>query len=143
MTAATGIPSLTPIYVTVEPCIMCASALRQLGIKQVFCGCENDKFEGCGSVLGVNAPSFGAPYTPGLRCHRWLSSRRGYDGIAAILCYPKCERAYSKTERHPRPENRDPLSLVPTVRELSPLHTWRLELPGRQNYHGSLIRRRT
>ncbi|KAI6153205.1 hypothetical protein BKA82DRAFT_4086900 [Pisolithus tinctorius] len=57
MTAATGIPSLTPIYVTVEPCIMCASALRQLGIKQVFCGCENDKFEGCGSVLGVNAPS--------------------------------------------------------------------------------------
>ncbi|KAI6004995.1 cytidine deaminase-like protein [Pisolithus orientalis] len=23
----------------------------------LFCGCENDKFEGCGSVLGVNAPS--------------------------------------------------------------------------------------
>lgn len=47
----------TTLYVTVEPCIMCASALRQLGIKQVFYGCENDKFGGCGSVLGVNAPS--------------------------------------------------------------------------------------
>jgi tRNA-specific adenosine deaminase 2 len=44
----------TVLYVTVEPCIMCASALRQLGIKQVFYGCENDKFGGCGSVLGVN-----------------------------------------------------------------------------------------
>lgn len=43
------------LYVTVEPCIMCASALRQLGIKEVFYGCENDKFGGCGSVLGVNA----------------------------------------------------------------------------------------
>lgn len=44
----------TVLYVTVEPCIMCASALRQLGITQVFYGCENDKFGGCGSVLGVN-----------------------------------------------------------------------------------------
>lgn len=44
----------TTLYVTVEPCIMCASALRQLGIKEVFYGCENDKFGGCGSVLGVN-----------------------------------------------------------------------------------------
>lgn len=42
------------LYVTVEPCMMCASALRQLGIKQVFFGCENDRFGGCGSVLGVN-----------------------------------------------------------------------------------------
>ncbi|KAH7908927.1 tRNA specific adenosine deaminase [Hygrophoropsis aurantiaca] len=46
--------SKTVLYVTVEPCIMCASALRQLGIKEVFYGCENDKFGGCGSVLGVN-----------------------------------------------------------------------------------------
>jgi len=45
----------TALYVTVEPCIMCASALRQLGIKEVYFGCENDRFGGCGSVLGVNA----------------------------------------------------------------------------------------
>ncbi|KDQ28825.1 hypothetical protein PLEOSDRAFT_1075729 [Pleurotus ostreatus PC15] len=47
--------SETTLYVTVEPCIMCASALRQMGIKQVFFGCENDRFGGCGSVLGVNS----------------------------------------------------------------------------------------
>ena len=33
---------------------MCASALRQLGIREVHYGCENGKFGGCGSVLGVN-----------------------------------------------------------------------------------------
>jgi tRNA-specific adenosine deaminase 2 len=47
--------SETTLYVTVEPCIMCASALRQMGIKDVFYGCENEKFGGCGSVLGVNS----------------------------------------------------------------------------------------
>ncbi|KAF7982334.1 hypothetical protein HWV62_29042 [Athelia sp. TMB] len=46
--------SETTLYVTVEPCIMCASALRQMGIKEVFYGCGNDRFGGCGSVLGVN-----------------------------------------------------------------------------------------
>ncbi|KAF8966431.1 cytidine deaminase-like protein [Flammula alnicola] len=46
--------STTTLYVTVEPCIMCASALRQMGIKEVYYGCANDRFGGCGSVLGVN-----------------------------------------------------------------------------------------
>ncbi|KAK0209276.1 cytidine deaminase-like protein [Desarmillaria ectypa] len=46
--------SNTTLYVTVEPCIMCGSALRQLGIKEVFYGCANDRFGGCGSVLGTN-----------------------------------------------------------------------------------------
>ncbi|KAG9043720.1 tRNA(adenine34) deaminase [Tulasnella sp. UAMH 9824] len=46
--------STTILYVTVEPCIMCASALRQLGIKEVYAGCGNDRFGGCGSVLNVN-----------------------------------------------------------------------------------------
>ncbi|KAJ6543900.1 cytidine deaminase-like protein [Mycena capillaripes] len=47
--------SETTLYVTVEPCIMCASALRQMGIKDVFYGCTNDRFGGCGGVIGVNS----------------------------------------------------------------------------------------
>ncbi|ODV92191.1 hypothetical protein CANCADRAFT_83584 [Tortispora caseinolytica NRRL Y-17796] len=43
------------LYVTVEPCVMCAAALRQLGIRAVYFGCANDRFGGCGSVLRVNA----------------------------------------------------------------------------------------
>ncbi|KAK9449929.1 cytidine deaminase-like protein [Limtongia smithiae] len=45
----------TTLYVTVEPCIMCASALRQLKIRAVYFGCGNDRFGGCGSVLSVNS----------------------------------------------------------------------------------------
>ncbi|KAK6357819.1 tRNA(adenine34) deaminase [Orbilia blumenaviensis] len=42
------------LYVTVEPCIMCASALRQLRIRAVYFGCSNDRFGGCGGVLHIN-----------------------------------------------------------------------------------------
>ncbi|KAI0329965.1 cytidine deaminase-like protein [Cubamyces sp. BRFM 1775] len=56
----------TTLYVTVEPCIMCGSALRQMGIKEVFYGCENDRFGGCGSVLGVNI-ALPHPKHPGYR----------------------------------------------------------------------------
>ncbi|KAI7825894.1 cytidine deaminase-like protein [Kickxella alabastrina] len=44
----------TDLYVTVEPCIMCAAALRLVGIGRVFFGCGNERFGGCGSVLGVH-----------------------------------------------------------------------------------------
>ena len=32
------------LYVTVEPCIMCASALRQMGIAHVYYGAANERF---------------------------------------------------------------------------------------------------
>ena len=44
----------TTLYVTVEPCIMCASALKQLGIGKVVFGCGNERFGGNGTVLSVN-----------------------------------------------------------------------------------------
>lgn len=42
------------LYVTVEPCIMCASLLRQFGIRRVFFGASNEKFGGTGGVLNVH-----------------------------------------------------------------------------------------
>lgn len=42
------------LYVTVEPCIMCAAALTQVGIGRVVFGCRNDKFGGCGSILSLH-----------------------------------------------------------------------------------------
>lgn len=44
----------TTLYVTVEPCLMCAAALKQLHIKAVYFGCGNDRFGGCGSVFSIN-----------------------------------------------------------------------------------------
>lgn len=41
------------LYVTVEPCIMCASLLRQFGIRKVYFGASNEKFGGTGGVLNI------------------------------------------------------------------------------------------
>ncbi|XP_077518930.1 tRNA-specific adenosine deaminase 2 [Amblyomma americanum] len=41
------------VYVTVEPCIMCGSALKELGVKRIVFGCANERFGGVGSVLNV------------------------------------------------------------------------------------------
>ncbi|XP_038699486.1 tRNA-specific adenosine deaminase TAD2-like isoform X3 [Tripterygium wilfordii] len=46
------------LYVTCEPCIMCAAALSILGIKEVYYGCANDKFGGCGSIFSLHLSSF-------------------------------------------------------------------------------------
>ncbi|KZT62140.1 cytidine deaminase-like protein [Calocera cornea HHB12733] len=59
-TAASPLPRPYPLqgitlYVTVEPCIMCSSALRQLGISRVVYGCSNARFGGCGGVWDVNS----------------------------------------------------------------------------------------
>ncbi|ERS98208.1 hypothetical protein HMPREF1624_04991 [Sporothrix schenckii ATCC 58251] len=50
------------LYVTVEPCIMCASMLRQYGIKKVYFGAANDKFGGTGGVLRIHMNS--KPHEP-------------------------------------------------------------------------------
>lgn len=42
------------LYVTVEPCIMCAGALRLMEIPKVVYGARNDRFGGCGSVCAVH-----------------------------------------------------------------------------------------
>lgn len=41
------------VFVTVEPCIMCCSALSSLHIKRVTYGCDNFRFGGCGSIVSV------------------------------------------------------------------------------------------
>eukprot|EP00537_Pseudo-nitzschia_pungens_P003915 CAMPEP_0172367450 /NCGR_PEP_ID=MMETSP1060-20121228/21361_1 /TAXON_ID=37318 /ORGANISM="Pseudo-nitzschia pungens, Strain cf. cingulata" /LENGTH=298 /DNA_ID=CAMNT_0013091685 /DNA_START=21 /DNA_END=914 /DNA_ORIENTATION=- len=42
------------LYVTCEPCIMCAAALATVGIRRVVFGCKNDRFGGCGSILHLH-----------------------------------------------------------------------------------------
>ncbi|EGR30624.1 tRNA-specific adenosine deaminase, putative [Ichthyophthirius multifiliis] len=48
------------LFVTCEPCIMCAHALAIIGIKETYFGCYNDRFGGNGTVLELNTGNNGA-----------------------------------------------------------------------------------
>ncbi|KAK4177553.1 putative tRNA-specific adenosine deaminase [Triangularia setosa] len=65
------------LYVTVEPCVMCASLLRQLKIKKVYFGAVNDKFGGTGGVFRIhkNSPYLmaSAPPSPAPRNGKGLA----------------------------------------------------------------------
>ncbi|KAH9620634.1 hypothetical protein KSS87_011817 [Heliosperma pusillum] len=58
------------LYVTCEPCIMCAAALSYMGLKEVYYGCANDKFGGCGSVLSLHTTTteLSIHNTTGFKC---------------------------------------------------------------------------
>ncbi|CCD23890.1 tRNA(adenine34) deaminase NDAI_0C02300 [Naumovozyma dairenensis CBS 421] len=68
------------LYVTVEPCIMCASALKQLNIKKVVFGCANERFGGNGTVLHINKDKalLNAPSLP-------KAESASYEAIPGIL----------------------------------------------------------
>lgn len=53
-----GILSNCDLYVTCEPCIMCAAALSKLGIRKVYFGCHNERFGGNGSILSVHSDAY-------------------------------------------------------------------------------------
>lgn len=87
----------TVLYVTVEPCIMCAGALRLLNIPLVVYGCRNERFGGCGSVLNVPAdelPRTGAPF----KC---ISGFRSEEAVELLKLFYKQENPNA-----PKPKTR-------------------------------------
>ncbi|RIA97486.1 cytidine deaminase-like protein [Glomus cerebriforme] len=70
------------LYVTVEPCVMCAYALRQLRIKHVYYGCANERFGGTGSVFDIHRD-------PKLTLHPAYSCEGGYYREESILLLRK------------------------------------------------------
>ncbi|XP_077342837.1 tRNA-specific adenosine deaminase 2 [Lithobates pipiens] len=73
----------TILYVTVEPCIMCAGALRLLRIPLVVYGCHNERFGGCGSVLNVAAddiPATGAQF----QCIKGYSAKKAVEMLKSF-----------------------------------------------------------
>ena len=66
------------LYVTVEPCIMCAAALRQCGITNVMYGCANERFGGCGSVLSIHTDKLESLGKP-LNCVSGIQAEKAVD----------------------------------------------------------------
>lgn len=64
---AVAVLSDTTLYVTCEPCIMCAGALAHVNIQHVYFGCHNDRFGGCSSVLSLHEKSYVAARCSGER----------------------------------------------------------------------------
>lgn len=50
-----GVLSKCSLYVSCEPCIMCAAAISKVGIRKVYFGCHNDRFGGNGSILPIHS----------------------------------------------------------------------------------------
>lgn len=55
------------LYVTIEPCIMCAAALRRVGLTRVYFGCYNERFGGCGSIIPVHTEYISVDVDPPLQ----------------------------------------------------------------------------
>ncbi|KAI0299771.1 cytidine deaminase-like protein [Multifurca ochricompacta] len=105
----------TTLYVTVEPCIMCASALRQVGIKRVFYGCANERFGGCGSVLGVNMSLWHPKHPP-------FDATDGYCREEAIMILRRFYITENTNAPTPRSKTNRVLKTDIPSRESTPRH---------------------
>ncbi|GAA5863233.1 hypothetical protein JCM1840_002517 [Sporobolomyces johnsonii] len=96
------------LYVTVEPCIMCAAAMRQVGIGKVIFGCANDRFGGTGGVQSIHSDPrllYSPPY-PALGNYRREEAimllRRFY--ITENTSAPKPKNKKNRVLKHDIPE---------------------------------------
>ncbi|XP_022614686.1 tRNA-specific adenosine deaminase 2 isoform X2 [Seriola dumerili] len=87
----------TALYVTVEPCIMCAAALRLLNIPVVVYGCRNERFGGCGSVLDVSSADL--PQTG--NTFKCVSGHRAQEAVEMLKTFYKQENPNA-----PKPKTR-------------------------------------
>ncbi|XP_028858230.1 tRNA-specific adenosine deaminase 2-like [Denticeps clupeoides] len=88
----------TVLYVTVEPCIMCAAALRLLNIPLVVYGCRNERFGGCGSVLDVASDDL--PHTG--TSFQYISGHRADEAVEMLKTFYKQENPNA-----PKPKTRN------------------------------------
>eukprot|EP01029_Cantina_marsupialis_P026615 TRINITY_DN7201_c0_g1_i1.p1 TRINITY_DN7201_c0_g1~~TRINITY_DN7201_c0_g1_i1.p1 ORF type:complete len:177 (-),score=43.18 TRINITY_DN7201_c0_g1_i1:80-610(-) len=66
------------LFVTCEPCIMCAAAISELNIKAAYFGCKNDRFGGCGSVFDAHDHSY-MPNGKSFRCFEGVQAERAVE----------------------------------------------------------------
>eukprot|EP00754_Rhynchopus_humris_P035807 Rhum_TRINITY_DN173_c0_g1::Rhum_TRINITY_DN173_c0_g1_i1::g.507::m.507/K15441/TAD2, ADAT2; tRNA-specific adenosine deaminase 2 len=78
--AAAALLEGSHLYVTVEPCVMCAAAVLLLKVACVFYGCGNQRFGGCSGVLRIHEenPFYKLPCFGGHEADRAIRLLRGF-----------------------------------------------------------------
>ncbi|CAK9020187.1 unnamed protein product [Durusdinium trenchii] len=71
------------LYVTLEPCIMCAAALQHLGVPEVVFGAANSRFGGCGGTFHVDKITAEGKGDSG--CNAARPALRGFNSRGGIL----------------------------------------------------------
>jgi hypothetical protein len=107
----------TDLYVTVEPCVMCASALRQFGIRSVYFGCLNDRFGGTGGVMTVHMdegvdppyPVYGGLFREEaiMLLRRFYVQENDKGEFSAVICdFERMSRLTAYSQRRSRSQRR-------------------------------------
>ncbi|EKE36958.1 hypothetical protein ENUP19_0265G0025 [Entamoeba nuttalli] len=86
------------LYVTCEPCIMCAEALKQCGITKIIYGCSNARFGGCGSVMTIIKSSL---YKSNHEINYCYHSLMELEGLELLKCFFSMEN-----EKAPEPNKK-------------------------------------
>lgn len=93
------------LYVTCEPCIMCASALRRVYLTNCVYGCSNERFGGCGSVLEISSSKNGQNYGYDLKIIKGICEELS---IKLLQSFYACENPFAlepkSKENRIRPE---------------------------------------
>uniref|UniRef100_A0A8C4V145 tRNA-specific adenosine deaminase 2 n=1 Tax=Falco tinnunculus TaxID=100819 RepID=A0A8C4V145_FALTI len=91
------------LYVTVEPCIMCAAAVRLMKIPRVVYGCRNERFGGCGSVLSISSDDMvdtGEPF----EC---ISGYRAKEAVEMLKAFYRQENPNAPKPKVRKKDNRN------------------------------------
>ncbi len=83
----------TTVYVTLEPCAMCAGALLHARVRRVVFGAHDEKFGAAGSVVDLFANSSLNAHTKSVIQHKALAQI----GVSALQTFFEAKRAQPKT----------------------------------------------
>lgn len=88
------------LYVTVEPCIMCAAALRRVGLLRVFFSCYNERFGGCGSIIPAHCDYIDVD--PPLEVRLLVGFRKECVGLLRLFYLCENEKAPNPKKKNKR-----------------------------------------
>ena len=102
------------LYVTCEPCVMCAAALARIQIRRVVYGCRNDRFGGTGSLLQLHLPNGGGSAGRGFEATGGVENEAA---VALLRSFYHRENCYAPEDKRKRKPGTAPAAAGPKVED--------------------------